>query len=357
VRSVMVSHIVSETQAINIFQTSAGAKIFQIPVEVFPEFWGFVYLVLVDEAVDGQEKGQYRVLIDTGSGFGDCNLHLENGLQAVSEHTGRSIHLSDLTHVFITHGHIDHFGGLSYVRPHTPARIGVHELDLRNLTNYEERLTLVSRRLDAFLIEAGVSPQRRKTLIDMYMLTKSIYRSVKVDFTYEAVGMRVGPFQMMHVPGHSAGHVVIRLHDVLFSGDHVLDRTSPHQSPEHLTLSTGLRHYLHSLELLRPWAAGVHLTLGGHKDPIRDLPTRLDEIRALHQDRLAQVLELLETPHTVSDVSHILFGEVHGYNVLLALEEAGAHVEYLYQLGKLGIKNLAELENNPSPTSIRYYRL
>ncbi|MEJ2709978.1 MAG: MBL fold metallo-hydrolase [Anaerolineales bacterium] len=353
----MESHIVSATKTIHIFQSSAGAQIFQIPVEVFPGFWGFVYLVLVEEAVDGQEAGQYRVLIDTGSGFGDCNQHLENGLQAVSEHTGRRIHLSDLTHVFITHGHIDHFGGLSYVRTRTPARIGVHELDLRNLTNYEERLTLVSRRLDAFLIEAGVSPQRRQTLIDMYMLTKSIFRSVKVDFTYEAVGMRVGPFQMLHVPGHSAGHVVIRLNDVLFSGDHVLDRTSPHQSPEHLTLSTGLRHYLHSLELLRPWAAGVRLTLGGHNDPIRDLPTRLDEIRALHQGRLAQVLELLETPHTISDVSHTLFGEVHGYNVLLALEEAGAHVEYLYQLGKLGINNLAELENNPHPTPIRYFRL
>lgn len=353
----MESRIVSATKTIRIFQSSAGAQIFQIPVEVFPGFWGFVYLVLVEETVDGQETSQYRVLIDTGSGFGDCNQHLENGLQTVSQHIGRRINLSDLTHVFITHGHIDHFGGLSYVRTRTPARIGVHELDLRNLTNYEERLTLVSRRLDAFLIEAGVSPQRRQTLIDMYMLTKSIYRSVKVDFTYEAVDMRVGPFHMLHVPGHSAGHVVIRLHDVLFSGDHVLDHTSPHQSPEHLTLSTGLRHYLHSLELLRPWAAGVRLTLGGHNDPIRDLPTRLDEIRALHQGRLSQVLELLETPHTVSDVSHILFGEVHGYNVLLALEEAGAHVEYLYQLGKLGINNLDELENNPNPLPIRYYRL
>ena len=63
--------------------------------------------------------------------------------------------------------------------------------------------------------------------------------------------MRLGPFEMLHVPGHCAGHVAIRLHDVLFSGDHVLERTSPHQSPERLTLSTGLDHYLKSLEALR----------------------------------------------------------------------------------------------------------
>jgi glyoxylase-like metal-dependent hydrolase (beta-lactamase superfamily II) len=343
----------TETLSIRSFETSAGGQIFQIPVEEFPGFWGYVYLALA-----GDEAGvQYRVLIDTGSGFGNSNQHLESGLQLASTGLGRNISLADLTHVLITHGHIDHFGGLSYVRPRTQARIGVHELDLRNLTNYEERLTLVAQRLDEFLIEAGVNSERRVELIDMYKFTKSLYRSVKVDFTFEASGMRVGPFEMLHVPGHCAGHVVIRLHDVLFSGDHVLDRTSPHQAPEHLTLSTGLEHYLNSLDALRPWANGVHLTLGGHKDPIMDLPARLDAIRQLHEERLAKVLELLSVPHTILEVSHALFGEVHGYNVLLAIEEAGAHVEYLYQRGLLGIKNLAELENGAGPIPIRYFRL
>lgn len=343
----------TENFEIRSFETSAGGQIFQIPLEEFPGFWGFVYLVIVSD-----EAGvQYRVLIDTGSGFGNSNQHLESGFQIISNRLGKNISLADLTHVFITHGHIDHFGGLSHVRPRTQARIGVHELDLRNLTNYEERLTRVAQRLDEFLIEAGVGAERRVQLIDMYKITKSLYRSVKVDFTFEAVGMRVGPFEMLHVPGHCAGHVVIRLHDVLFSGDHVLDHTSPHQAPEHLTLSTGLEHYLNSLEALRPWANGVRLTLGGHKDPIMDLPGRLDAIRQLHEERLTKVLDLLSTAHTVLEVSHALFGDVHGYNVLLAIEEAGAHVEYLYQRGLLGIKNLAELEKNTGPVPIYYFRL
>lgn len=166
--------------------------------------------------------------------------------------------------------------------------------------------------------------------------------------------MRVGPFRMLHVPGHCAGHVVIRLHDVLFSGDHVLNETSPHQSPEHLTLSTGLDHYLKSLERLRWWAKGVRLTLGGHKQPIIDLQKRIEEIRQVHRERLEKILVLFETPHTVHEISAALFGDVYGYNVLLALEEAGAHVEYLYQRGLLAIENLTELENSPEPTAIRY---
>jgi glyoxylase-like metal-dependent hydrolase (beta-lactamase superfamily II) len=147
---------------------------------------------------------------------------------------------------------------------------------------------------------------------------------------------------------------VIRLHDILFSGDHVLEDTSPHQSPEHLTLSTGLEHYLRSLDALSAWAAGVRLTLGGHKAPITDLAGRIAAIRQIHRDRLDKVLNLFYEPHTIREISSALFGEVHGYNILLALEEAGAHVEYLYQRGLLGIENLAELEAAAGPVPIRY---
>jgi glyoxylase-like metal-dependent hydrolase (beta-lactamase superfamily II) len=334
------------------FESSGGGRIFQIPMQEFPGLSGYAYLVLLED-----DSGVYRVLIDSGSGFGESNQQLEAGLQTISQRIGEPLGFPDLTHILITHGHIDHFGGLTYVRPRTPALIGIHELDVRNLTSYEERLTVVARRLNEFLLEAGASETRRSQLIERYMMTKSLSHSVRVDFTFEEAGMRLGPFEMLHVPGHCAGHVVIRLHDVLFSGDHVLQDISPHQSPEQLTLSTGLDHYLKSLKLLRGWANGIRLTLCGHKDPIMDLYGRIEAIQQLHAERLQSVLDLLERPLTVMEVSQALFGEVHGYNALLAVEEAGAHVEYLYQRGQLGIDNLEELESNPTPAPIRYRRL
>ena len=333
--------------SVETFRTSLGGQVYQIPLEVFPGFWAFVYLVLVDG---------YTVLIDTGSGYGNSNDHLEAGFNAASEIQGREISLASLSHVLITHGHIDHFGGLTYVRPRTQARLGIHELDRRILTNYEERRAVVSLDMERFLIEAGVSGSRLERLLDLYNISKGLFHSVAVDFTYESEGMRLGPFDFLHVPGHCAGHVVIRLHDILFSGDHVLEGISPHQAPERLTLSTGLGHYFQSLEALRPWAVQVRLTLGGHKKPVTDLPARLDAIRALHNDRLDEVLNFLGEPHTIAEVSRHLFGEVHGYNVLLALEEAGAHVEYLYQRGQLGIENLADLKNGSGPGQIWYRR-
>ena len=348
-----MSEHVEAVPAVRTFETNGGAQIFQIPLEEFPGFWGYAYLVLVED----RELGPLQVLIDAGSGFGNSNEHLEQGLQAVGALAGRPVGLDQLTHILITHGHIDHFGGLCYLRPRTQARVGVHELDLRVLTNYEERLAVVTPHLKEYFIEAGVSEHASVGLIEMYTIGKRLYCSTRVDFTYEAIGMRLGPFGIMHVPGHCAGQVVIRLHDVLFTGDHILDRTSPHQSPESLTLSTGLDHYLQSLEKVRGWAEAARIGLGGHKEPILNLPARLDAIKQTHTERLALVLEHLQQPHTISEVSQALFGEVHGYNVLLALEEAGAHVEYLYQRGLLGIDNLDELENSQVPVPIRYLGL
>jgi glyoxylase-like metal-dependent hydrolase (beta-lactamase superfamily II) len=329
------------------YQTPHHAQIYRIPINAFPDFWAYAYLVLA---------GEYRVLIDTGSGFGDANEDLAAGFEAASEAHGEKIRFEDLTHVLITHGHIDHFGGLPFVRERAPqAKVGIHELDLRTLTNYEERVLFTEHRLLEFLAEAGVSEETQTRVMGMYRINKSLFRSVSVDFTYEAMGMRLGPFSFLHVPGHSPGQVAIRLENVLFAGDHVLTHISPHQWPERITLHTGLDHYLHSLEKILAWSEGISIVLSGHNDSIFDLPARIQEIREVHTERLEQTLTFLSEPHTVADVSREIFGEVSGYNVLLAIEEAGAHVEYLYQRGLLRIVNLDALASQRIP--LRYQRI
>ena len=160
---------------------------------------------------------------------------------------------------------------LSYIKKKSEAKIYIHELDRRIVTNHKERLFLAAYRLKEFLKEAGIKSEEVNKLLDLYKITKSLYQSIKVDFSYEAIGMELGPFKFIHVPGHCAGHVVIRLHDILFSGDHILEKTSPHQAPEQITISTGLDTYLKSLELIRNMTMDIKLTLGGHEDPIYNL--------------------------------------------------------------------------------------
>jgi glyoxylase-like metal-dependent hydrolase (beta-lactamase superfamily II) len=270
---------------------------------------------------------------------------------------GERVNLGSLTHIFITHGHIDHYAGLDYIVPKTQAKIGVHELDYGTLTNYHERKDLVGRNLTRFLIEAGVAESRVIEIVNMYMITKGLFSRSRVDFTYEDIGMRVGPFEFLHVPGHSAGAVVIQLDNVVFAGDHVLSDITPHQAPESLTLNTGLSHYLDSLRSMLGWVKNYDIVLGGHNQWIDDLPKRIAEIYLEHKDRLTTILTMIEEkPRNTTEISKALFGRVHGYTILLALEETGAHIEYLYRFGFLSVDNLEEVKNSKSHV-LRYRSL
>ena len=110
----------------------------------------------------------------------------------------------------------------------------------------------------------------------------------------------------------------------------------------------GLGHYLDSLTKISR-VAGIRLGLGGHEDVMDDIYGRIEAIKQSHDDRLNKVLDICTIPKSLADISRDLFGRVESYHVLLALEEAGAHVEYLYQRGELIAANLEELEKTSHP--------
>ena len=311
------------------FETSGGAKIHRLPLEVFPNFWAYVYVVRKDE---------YSVLIDSGSGTDASHENLLAGL------TKAGVQPSDLTHILLTHAHIDHFGGLSKLRATTTAKIGVHELDVQTVAHHEARLALIGRRLGSFLAETGLADETREHVLSIYRFTKAIYQSTPVDFTYETVDMRFGPFEFIHLPGHCPGHVAIRVDDVVFCGDMVVAGVTPHLSPESINPYCGLGHYLQSLSRLQHWAKDAHLILNGHNEAITDLPAQIESTKQNIVRRMGKAVEAMKEPLTIEQVCTVVYGETGGYNQMLVIEKTGAYVEYLYGHGMIEIVNAAEME-------------
>jgi glyoxylase-like metal-dependent hydrolase (beta-lactamase superfamily II) len=327
------------------FESSTGARIYRLPVEVFPDFIAYCYVIL--------EAG-VPTLVDTGSGYGNSNDHLLAGIAALKEQFGESVGLADIRRILISHGHIDHFGGLSFIAEQTDAQVGIHEIDRRVLTAYEERVIVATKDVRVYLQRAGVSAKLLPTLIEMYGFSKKHVRSVKVDITLDEETPLDG-MRFIHTPGHCPGQVCILLGDVLISADHILARTSPHQAPESITAYTGLGHYLESLKKVER-IDGMRLALGGHEEPITDVYGRIAGIRASHGRKLERVLDIVRNapaPVTISDISKAMYPDKGGYDILLALEEVGAHVEYLYQHGQLAVCNLDEVEREDNP-ALRY---
>jgi glyoxylase-like metal-dependent hydrolase (beta-lactamase superfamily II) len=327
--------------AIEYFQSNTGARIYRIPLEAFPSLITYCYVVL-DAGVP--------TLVDTGSGYGNCNDHLMYGLAALREDFGEPLGVKDIRRILITHGHIDHFGGLAYMVEQTGAQVGIHELDRRVISAYEERIIVATKDLRIFLARAGVGENLRNGLLELYGFAKKHVRSVNVDFNlgeYE----NIDGMQFIHTPGHCPGQVCIRLGDILLSADHVLAQITPHQAPESITHYTGLGHYLESLYKIAR-VEGIRVALGGHEQPVYDMYERIIAIRTSHQRKLERVLDVIRNagaPCTISEISKTIYPDRHSYDVLLALEEIGAHVEYLYQRGRLAVYNLDEVEREDNP--------
>lgn len=321
------------------FETSGGAKIHRLPLQVFPSFWAYASVV---------QKDGNSYLIDTGSGTDTSHEDLVNGLEQAG------LQPSHLTHILLTHAHIDHYGGLTRLKPLTDAKIGCHELDVQTVAHHEARLALIGHRLASFLIDAGLDDETRDSLLGIYRFTKALYRSVPVDFTYEAQEMKVGPFEMIHLPGHCPGHVAMRLDDVVFCGDMVVEGVTPHLAAESINPYGGLDHYLASLGHLEEWVKDARLILNGHDEAITDLHVRIEATRQNIIRRISKALGALYEPLTIAEISAAIYGEMGGYNQLLIVEKTGAYVEYLYEHNMIEITNPDELEQG---RPARYGRL
>jgi glyoxylase-like metal-dependent hydrolase (beta-lactamase superfamily II) len=328
------------------FDSNTGVRIYRIACDAFPGLIVHAYLLL--------EAGP-PTLVDTGTGFGEANAQLFAGIEKVRSEFGEPITLADIKRIIITHGHIDHFGGLAAVHAKVPqAEIAIHELDSRILTAFEERVAVAKKAIRRFLQAAGVHADLLAGFMDIYGFSKKNVHSLPVSRTL-VDGEQFDGLQFIHTPGHCPGQVCIGVGDVLLSADHILPEISPHQAPESIMPYTGLGHYLESLDKVGRMG-GFDLALGGHQGPIQDVYKRIAEIRQSHTRKLEKILEIIRRspqPLTTDEISKQLYTHVKGFHVLLALEEVAAHVEYLYQHGKLTIANLAEYQREENPP-LRY---
>jgi glyoxylase-like metal-dependent hydrolase (beta-lactamase superfamily II) len=140
--------------------------------------------------------------------------------------------------------------------------------------------------------------------------------------------------------GHAPEHIALESPErgILISGDMVLPRISTNVSvwdaePE----ADPLALYLESLQRMRGRIAAEVLVLPSHGFPFRGLHTRIDQLAAHHEDRLAETLEACRAaPTSALDLVPVLFRRALDlHQMTFALGEALAHLHALWFTGRL----------------------
>ena len=196
------------------------------------------------------ENGRKLTLVDTL--FEEDGRLVREAIQAL----GRKI--DDLEHIVLTHAHRSHLGGLAELKLLSGATVHSHEreADIVGGERIAERVSLVPHK-----------PLRVYFPFQLFAaLGLGAHKPCPVDASIGA-GDEVGGLQVLHIPGHTPGHLGFYAPDkgVLIAGDAISTWPSFDAGWESFTLNEAQhRMSIRTLASLEPRVLGV-----GHGDPIR----------------------------------------------------------------------------------------
>lgn len=304
-----------------------GDGIFQITVPMTHNPLGST-LVYAMESPGG------LVLVDAGWDGDEGWEGLTGGLESV----GHSI--TEVEGVVLTHFHPDHTGLCGRVREASGAWIAMHEADHRMfdlmssahdetwLADQLENLTRAGASradLESYAAAAGAPPAGPESTPDRTLADG------------EVVALTGRDLRVVYTPGHTPGHACFYLEDadVMFTGDHVLQKTTPHVGNFVYPLEErdALAEFLDSLR--RVQAMGVTRGLGAHGLPIDDVAGRARELIEHHEERLEHLYGAFgDDEITVWEVAQRMkwyrpWTDFHPLARGMAVSEAAAHLRHL----------------------------
>ena len=120
----------------------------------------------------------------------------------------------------------------------------------------------------------------------------------------DVIAAPAGPLRVLHTPGHMGNHICLAWNDAIFSGDLVMGWATSLVSPPDGDISD----FVASCARLRAEKATV--LYPGHGAPVTDPAARIDWLLAHRADRRAQVLAALDLPRNVAELTAAIYTDV-----------------------------------------------
>ncbi|MFD4468305.1 MBL fold metallo-hydrolase [Rhodococcus sp. NPDC058505] len=282
------------------------------------------------------------VLVDAGWDGDEGWEGLTGGLESV----GHSI--TEVEGVVLTHFHPDHTGLCGRVRDASGAWIAMHEADhemFRFMSASHDAVWVTDQQEN--MVRAG-APQEHRDAFGAAALGKPPAGPESApDRTLtdgEVIALAGRNLRVAFTPGHTPGHACFYLEDadVMFTGDHVLQKTTPHVGNFVYPIEErdALAEFMDSLR--RVQSMGITRGLGAHGLPITDLPGRAKELVEHHEERLDHLYAAFgDDELTLWQVAERMkwyrpWSDFHPLARNMAVSEAAAHLRHLVTREQVG---------------------
>ena len=306
-----------------------GIHIIECPIPM-PQAGGPANVYLIEEADGGV------ALFDSGIGTPAGETAVREGFQKLGYGFG------DVRRIYLSHGHIDHFGLARTISEESGAPVYIHEGDRKKVeqptANWEELRPAYGE----YMRTLGVSQEELLKLERAHAHFLSMARPIEHTRGVtdgEVLSFRHCTAKVLHSPGHTPGLTCLYIEQqrVLFSDDHLLERVSPNPlievGPEGAASKfRALSTYLRTLDRTRKLP--VDLVLPGHNKPFREPNRIIDSLLGFYEGRQKKILERLrDGAKDAMDLVTHLFPRVHRRELNLTMSEVVGNLEVLEDRG------------------------
>ena len=308
-------------------------KLFRrIPIPIpFPEAGGPANVYVIEE------EGGGVALFDAGIGTREGREALEKGF------ADAGLSFGDIRRIFVSHGHLDHYGYARAAQELSGAPVFVHERDHDKVTG-RDRTAHRLQLYEAYLTKLGAPPVLLEHVKLHFQDWRRMARPIEhVEPLEPGAKLRFKRFtaEVLHLPGHTPGLVCLWVPEekLLFSDDHLLERVSPNPlldlegnaEPRHKALV----EYVRSARRVRELP--VELIAPGHAEPFSGHVAVIDKLLGFYQKRQARLLELLRAQgaQTPAALAPQLFPNAREHHLYLTLSEVVGNLEVLESQGEV----------------------
>lgn len=296
-----------------------AANIFQIPIPVpFPMKYVYSYVL---------KDGDEFIVIDAGLNYRAAR---EAWLEVFNE---LAIEPSQISTIYVTHFHPDHFGLSGWLQEQTGAKVIMSEVEYKMAQKVWFEENTQANAIAAMMLHHGVPNELSLGMVDnMNTLRKNVLPLPEVtSLTANELTFGNRKWEIIEASGHCDAQVCFydREERIMIVADQVLNKITPNISLWPNASDNPLFKYFNSLSMLKGYE--VDRALPGHGSIIENFAVRIDEILEHHQKRLQRMKNALEGNTTAYEVACRVFNHeaFTSHQWRFAMAETLAHLEYL----------------------------